>query len=138
MKGLLRGVNELGKRQEKGGEDLFLRSAGRPSGCGPGQQELLSPSRLKAALSFAEWGSCRACRAGAAAAHTLLWQEGTSPSTNQRGLLFSVLSLLCLAHSSVFSGHPSLGCTTCAFLHFPLSSSRSCSARICSVCLANS
>lgn len=105
MKRLLREVNELGKRLERGGKDLVLMDAGSHlAAVGTGQEELsahqhrlqevLSGFRLKAVLSFTEWGSCRACRTGTAVAHTLLWQEGTSPSTNQCGLLFSVLTAL--------------------------------------------
>lgn len=136
-------MNELGWRLEKGEKDLLMHAGSLLAAVGAGQEELsihqhglesmLCLSRLKAMLGFTEWGFWKP------AGLELQWhtpscgRKGQIPAQTSAASCF-LCSLVCLAYSVVFGEHPSLGCTTCAFL----SSFCLCSAWICSVCLPNS
>lgn len=94
----------------------------------------------------AGWKQCWALRSGASVEPAGLQLQWHTPSCGRKRQVPAqtsvascfLCSLVCLAHSCVISEHPSLRCTTCAFLHLPLSSCCLSSVWICSVCLANS
>lgn len=146
--GLLREGNELGKRLEKGGKGLLLLNAGSHlAALGTGQEEL-STHQLRPQKCWVcpGWKQCWALQSRAPVEPAGLEVQWHTPSCGRKGHVPAqtsvascfLCSLVCFAHSCVFSEHPSLGCTTCAFLHLPLSSFCFCSTWICSVCLANS
>lgn len=98
------------------------------------------------AVSLQAGKQCWALWSGASVEPAGLQLQWHTPSCGRKGQVPAqtsvascfLCSLVCLAHSRVISEHPSLRCTTCAFLHLPLSSFCLSSAWICSVCLANS
>lgn len=142
MKGLLREVNELGERLEKGEKDLLLMNAGSHSaGVGTGREEFNLPARAGvSAVSLQAESSAELYGVGLLQSLQDWNCSGTHPlvAGRDKSQHKPVWPLVLCAHSFVFSEHPSLGCTTCAFLHLHPSSFCLCSAWICSVCLANS
>lgn len=141
MKGLLRGVNELGKRQEKGGEDLFLRSAGSPSGLWPRAAGAAEPLPAESSAELGRVGLLQSLQGwNCSGTHPLVAGGDKSQHKPAWPLVFCALtglpcSLFCVQWTSLTRVHhlcfpalpssiflflqcPNLFCLSCKFLNF--------------------